>query len=288
LPRKTASSKDEDALRECKDALRRLVYQNYRQHGRRFPWRETKDPYHILVSEIMLQQTQTERALVKYPEFVARFPDCASLARADLRDVLVVWKGLGYNRRALALRRIAERVESEFGGILPDCEEELRAFPCIGAATAGAIQAFAFDKPAVFVETNIRRVFIHFFFPHTEQVRDREILPLVEQTLDKQRVRSWYYALMDYGAMLRSRGENPNRRSAHYARQSPFGPSKRRIRGLIIGALVEARVLAVTDLVRDLGISMSLVEPILEELIREGFVKRIEDSLTIPSELPGE
>lgn len=286
MPRKLASLKDEDAMRDYQDGFRRLIYQNYRRDGRRLPWRETEDPYHILVSEIMLQQTQVERVLVKYPEFVAHFPNYTRLALADLRDVLTVWKGLGYNRRALALQRIAQRVESEFGGILPDSEETLLTFPHIGAATAGALQAFAFGKPAVFIETNVRRVFIHFFFPRREGVRDREILPLVEQTLDKMQVRSWYYALMDYGAMLKGRGENPNRRSAHYTRQSPFRNSRRRIRGQIISALVEARVLAMTDLVRDLRISISQVEPILEQLIREGFVERRAEGLTIASRLP--
>lgn len=285
MPRKSASLNGEDALRNYRSEFRRLIYQNYRRNGRRLPWRQTNDPYHILVSEIMLQQTQVERVLVKYPEFLAHFPDCASLALADLRDVLTVWRGLGYNRRALALQRIARRVDSEFGGILPDREETLLTFPCIGAATAGALQAFVFGKPAVFIETNIRRVFIHFFFPHRDGVRDREIFPLVEQTLDSKRVRSWYYALMDYGAMLKGRGENPNRRSAHYTRQAPFSNSRRRIRGLIIRALVEARVLAETDLVRDLGISISQVEPILEQLIREGFVERRAQDLTIAGQL---
>lgn len=286
MPRKFASLKDEDALRDYPAGFRRLIYRYYRRNGRRLPWRETEDPYRILVSEIMLQQTQVERVLVKYPEFVAHFPDYAGLASADLRDVLTVWKGLGYNRRALALQRIAQRVESEFGGILPDREETLLTFPHIGAATAGALQAFAFSKPAVLIETNVRRVFIHFFFPRREKVRDSEILPLVEQTLDRTQVRSWYYALMDYGAMLKGSGENPNRRSAHYTRQSPFHNSRRRIRGMIISTLVEARVLTMADLVRVLGIGTSLAEPIIEQLIREGFVERRAEGLTISRKLP--
>ena len=144
--------------------FQRLIYRFYREHGRTFPWRRTRNPYHILVSEIMLQQTQTERVEEKYEQFLTHFPDFPSLAEAPLREILRVWRGLGYNRRAIALKNIASAVITEFHGNLPSCPEALISLPGIGRATACAICAFAFNKPVVFLETNIRRVFIHHFF----------------------------------------------------------------------------------------------------------------------------
>jgi len=254
--------------------FQRLIWAHYHGKGRRLPWRETHDPYRILVSEIMLQQTQVERVLQKYPPFIEQFPGFGSLASSDLQDLLRAWNGLGYNRRALCLRETARRIESEFSGILPECGEELRSLPGIGAATAGALQAFVFEKPVVFIETNIRRVFIHFFFQNRNRVSDREILPLVAKTLDKKAVRSWYYALMDYGALLKREGVNPNRRSAHYARQSPFETSTRRIRGLIVKSLLARSSATVDDLVQALDTPIDTLVPIIDQLAREGFVER--------------
>lgn len=265
--------------------FREVIYRNYRQNGRRLPWRDTRDPYAILVSEIMLQQTQVERVLLKYPQFLASFPDFERLASADLRELLRSWQGLGYNRRALALRKIAQLVRSELGGVLPAEERALRMFPGIGAATAGALLAFAFSKPAVFIETNIRRVFIHFFFPDREKIGDKEILPLVDETLDRTRVRTWYYALMDYGAMLKGLGNNPNRRSAHYARQSPFLNSRRRVRGLIIASLVDACAHTMEELAQEVGSSVTALEPVVRQLAGEGFIERNGDVIKIAGDI---
>ena len=159
--------------------FRSLIYDHFRRNRREMAWRQTDDPYRILVSEIMLQQTQVQRVETKYREFIAAFPDFPSLARAPLREVLRVWQGMGYNRRAIALQKIAQRVLTEYDGRLPESEKALRTFPGIGAATAGALVAFAFNKPTVFLETNIRRVFLHVFFPGREGVKDSEILPLL-------------------------------------------------------------------------------------------------------------
>ncbi len=254
--------------------FRQAVYDNYLQNGRKLPWRETSDPYHILVSEIMLQQTQVERVLTKYDDFLGRFPDFQSLAASALREVLAVWQGLGYNRRAMSLQRTAQRVVNEFGGILPDSVGVLRTFPGIGPATAGALVAFAFHQPAVFIETNIRRVFIHFYFPKNPRVTDKEILPLVEQTLDVERVRDWYYALMDYGVMLRSLNPNPNRRSAHYGKQAPFSDSDRQIRGLILKILVTTPVLSEEHLIKAVGKDEHRTKAIISKLVQERFLER--------------
>ncbi len=144
-------------------AFQQTVYDYYERHGRDLPWRKTVDPYRILVSEVMLQQTQVPRVLLKYEAFMRRFPDIATLAAASLHDVLDAWQGLGYNRRALMLRQAAERIVASCGGIVPREEESLLLLPGIGHATARAVRAFAFNEPVILIETNIRAVFIHHF-----------------------------------------------------------------------------------------------------------------------------
>jgi len=261
--------------------FRSLVYDHFRRSGREMPWRQTHDPYRILVSEIMLQQTQVQRVEAKYKEFIAAFPDFPSLARAPLREVLRVWQGMGYNRRAISLQKIAQRVVTEFDGQLPDSVATLRTFPGLGAATAGAIVAFAFNKPAVFLETNIRRVFLHIFFPDRVGVKDPELLPLVEETLDREKPRQWYYALMDYGAALKKEAENPNRRSAHYSRQSPFEGSDRQIRSLILKTLLAKPRLSMSQLVEAVGTGAKRTERIIDHLGEEGFLVREGDLVWI-------
>jgi A/G-specific adenine glycosylase len=255
-------------------AFQELIYGYYREHGRTFPWRATHNPYHILVSEIMLQQTQTERVLEKYEQFINSFPDFPSLARAPLREILAVWQGLGYNRRALALKKIAQTVMTEFRGNLPPSAEALMTLPGIGKATASAISTFAFNRPTVFLETNIRRTFIHHFFHGRNTVRDAEILLLVEKTLDASNPRQWYHALMDYGVMLKKRHQNPNRRSAHYQKQAPFEGSNRQIRGMILRALVTERGLSESEIMRKLNVAPERLKRNLLQLKREGFIRK--------------
>jgi A/G-specific adenine glycosylase len=260
-----------------RDQVRRFrdtIYGYYRVHKREMPWRQTYNPFRILVSEFMLQQTQVERVMGKYGDFLAKFPDFESLAGAPWPEVLVVWQGLGYNRRALSLKRLAQSVMEDWGGALPTTIEDLRSLPGIGPATAGAVLAFAFEQPVVFIETNIRRVFLHSFFADQKGITDREILPLVAETLDRERVRDWYYALMDYGAMLKGAFPNPNRRSAHYARQSPFNGSNREVRGRILKTLLGKTVSSVEELAQAIGISPDRTEAALEQLLAEGFVIR--------------
>jgi A/G-specific adenine glycosylase len=263
------------------DNFRQTIYQYYAEHRREMPWRVSRDPYHILVSEIMLQQTQVERVLAKYEEFTLRFPDFHSVSTAPLQEILGVWQGLGYNRRAIALQKMCRLVVTQYGGVLPNSADILQTFPGIGPATAGAICAFAFNEPTVFIETNIRRVFIHFFFPHKNGVKDTEILPLVERTLDARSPRRWYHALMDYGAMLKKEEENPNRRSAHYTRQAPFQGSNREIRGLILKTLLETPDLTEGELIRSVDKSPERVQPIITQLIEEGFLVRTGKHLRI-------
>jgi A/G-specific adenine glycosylase len=250
------------------------IYRYYKKYGRNLPWRMTQNPYHILVSEIMLQQTQVQRVLGKYEEFIRIFPDFYTLAHAPFQTIFKVWQGLGYNRRAKALQQIAQKVIEGFQGNLPSSLETLITFPGIGGATASAIAAFAFNQPAAFIETNIRRVFIHGFFPEKTDIKDTEILPLVEETLDTSDPRTWYYALMDYGVMLKQQHENPNRRSAHYQRQSPFQGSNRQIRGMILKLLNRKIVASEQEIAEEINMPSERVKNTLNHLMEEGFIRK--------------
>lgn len=254
-------------------AFQQMVLDYYHQHGRPMTWRDTTDPYRILVSEIMLQQTQVERVLVKYPDFLAAFPDFSALAQAPLADVLAEWQGMGYNRRAISLQKCAQRVMDEYNGELPADVDTLATFPGIGRATASSICAFAFDQPVVFIETNIRRVFIHFFFSDEVNVSDADILPLVERAVYRDTPRIWYWALMDLGTALKKIVANPNRRSAHYTKQSPFEGSDRRIRGRIIALLLSTPDLTLDEIVNALNDEPDRVLRIIHVLEKEGFIQ---------------
>jgi A/G-specific adenine glycosylase len=255
-------------------AFQKKIYQYYRDHGRSLPWRRTKNPYRVLVSEVMLQQTQVERVIEKYREFLAAFPDFASLAQAPTAKLLRLWSGMGYNRRALALKKLAQKVVTEHREKLPSDPSELVELPGIGPYTAGAVAAFAFNRPVVFLDTNIRRVFLHEFFHERTAVRDEDLTPLIEQTLDPKDPRTWYNALMDYGAMLKREHGNPNRRSAHYTRQSAFESSNRRVRGLILKALVKESPLSQARIVRETGVDPDRIQKNLGQLVKEGFIMK--------------
>lgn len=219
-------------------SFQKTIWEYYHTQGRKLPWRETANPYHIVVSEIMLQQTQVPRVIPKYNDFISTFPTFEDLAKATFAQVLSSWSGLGYNRRAKYLQAIAQKVVSDFQGVLPQDPRILETFPGIGAATARAIVVYAFGIPQVFIETNIRRVFLHFFFPNQESVSDKELLPLIEKHLDTQQPRKWYWALMDYGTYL-ALSSNANKRSRHYTKQSKFEGSIRQVRGEILRVLLK-------------------------------------------------
>jgi len=249
--------------------FRRAILSYYNDHGRAFPWRETSDPWAILVSEFMLQQTQTARVTAKYSEWMARFPTPESLASAPLAEALRYWSGLGYNRRARNLRRSAEIIATEG---FPGTAEGLLRLPGAGPYTARAVAAFAFNAPEVFIETNIRSVFIFFFFPGVASVPDSAIAPLVRGTLDAENPRRWYYALMDYGAALKKKTPNPSRRSASYAKQSPFRGSVREARGAVLRALSSGVRSALTDIAEAEDIERERLEQAAVMLAAEGLI----------------
>ncbi len=216
-------------------SFRRTVLEYWKKEGRHdLPWRKTKDPYKILVSEVMLQQTQVERVIPKYKAFLKRFPTVRALARASLRDVLVLWSGLGYNRRAKYLHDAVKIVVSKYNG---DFMKALSGkLPGVGPYTHRAVRVFAFNEPGVVIETNIRTVFIHHFFPGKKKISDETLAPLIESALKSQRPREWYSALMDYGAHLKRQGISHNAKSTHYKKQSKFEGSLRQVRGAILRA----------------------------------------------------
>ncbi len=262
--------------------LRKTVYRHYRDNGRDLPWRKTREPYQILLSEVMLQQTQVDRVLQKYERFIEAFPDFPSLAGASLRDILYLWQGLGYNRRAVALKTISETVVLRHNGEIPPRLNDLVALPGIGHATACAVLAFAFNRPVVFIETNIRRVFIHFFFRGRERIRDAEILPLVDETLDRINPREWYYALMDYGAMLKKQVPNPNKKSAHYQRHPPFEGSSRQLRGRVLKVLLSRPNVTEEEMGSTLKVELRRIRECLDELEKEGFAMKRGKKYSIP------
>ena len=217
-----------------RDEFVELVRREGARLHRDLPWRYIDDPYAVLVSEVMLQQTQVARVEKHWTRFLSLFPTIDSLAAAGTADVLAQWQGLGYNRRALALKRAAETCSAERGGLLPDTAEELETLPGIGPATAAGVMAFAYNRPSVYIETNVRTVFLHELFPDRDKVSDRELAPLVASTCPEDDARAWYYALLDYGAHLKTLVANPSRRSAHYARQSAFEGSRRQKRAELV------------------------------------------------------
>ncbi len=248
------------------------VYSYYGCRGRDLPWRATGTPYHILVSELMLQQTQVVRVLKKYDEFLRVFPDPYALADAPLSAVLKVWQGLGYNRRARYLWLCAQKIVDQYNGSMPTEITELTGLPGVGRATAGAIMVFAYNKPVVFIETNIRTVFLYFFFNDRTGVKDSEIFPLIEETLDHKNPRHWYYALMDYGVYLKGKHRRVDRISAHYKKQPPFKGSRRQARGLIVKFLLAEGEASIRRLVRQLGRPRGEVSRIAEDLAAEGII----------------
>ena len=248
------------------------IMDHYHRHPRPMPWRETDDPYAILVSEIMLQQTQVERVRGKYAEFMAAFPDCATLAAAPLELLLRVWQGLGYNRRAIALQKCARIITDDLNNTFPVTVAGLESLPGIGPYTARAVAAFAFGIAEPLIETNIRTVFIHFFFHGRNGISDRQLLPLVEATLVRESPRDWYYALMDYGVYLKGVHPNPGRRSRHHQRQSRFEGSNRQLRSRLLREVMNRPGISAAQLAGLTTAEPATVEKNLADLVREGFL----------------
>ena len=247
------------------------LWDYYDQHGRDLPWRNTDDAYNIMVSEIMLQQTQVNRVITKYNEFLKKFPSITSLANAPLAEVLKVWSGLGYNRRAKFLHEAAKEIQTCFDGHVPNNVEDLVRLPGIGKNTAGAILAYAYNQPVIFIETNVRTVYLHHFFKDQSDISDAEIIPILEQTLDQKNPREFYWALMDYGTFLKSTIGNVSKNSKHYAKQSKFEGSLRQVRGQVLRLLAEGDKTStqILDSILD-----NRVETVLADLEKEHMISK--------------
>lgn len=258
-------------------AFKTLILIFYAQHGRPFAWRDTSDPYQVLVSEVMLQQTQTGRVVPKYETFLSQWPDFASLAEASTEQLLSVWKGLGYNRRALNLRKSA-RMTQAWDWTIPNDKALIESLPGVGKATSAAIRSFCFGQKSVYLETNIRRVLLSTFYPEEAEIKDKELeLLLHELSLINYDMKSWYYALMDYGVLLKALFPNANRRSAHYTKQKKFENSNRQIRGQLIHLLTDTgskELSVIYDLLSHFEDERILNS--LEQLEQEGFVQEQE------------
>lgn len=261
------------------------IVQYYAKHKRSdLPWRKQKyrTPYAITVSEIMLQQTQVSRVIRYFEKWMAEFPTVHELAQATPARVLTMWQGLGYNNRGLRLKRLAEVITTELGGEFPTSKNELQELPGIGPYTAGAIMAFAYNKPTVMIETNIRRVFIHHFFKGAQSVHDSELVPIIDKAMTyvtKNEIlsaREWYWAMMDYGADLpKLANTNANTKSAHYTKQSRFQGSVRQVRSNIVKWLLEHPSIHVSRIAEMLGIvdeNDARIPRAIASLVRDGMI----------------
>lgn len=262
--------------------FRQKIKSFYHKNGRDFLWRKDITPYKVVVSEVMLQQTQVSRVAYKFNQWLLRFSNFEILSQASVQEVLFYWQGLGYNRRGLALHDFAKRVVSEFKGVVPSDPDVLKTFKNIGPNTAGSICAFAFNQPVVFIETNIRTVFIHEFFKDGKNIDDKQLLPLIAATVDDLYPRDWYYALMDYGAYLKKELKVSNIASKHYAKQSKFVGSNRQMRGLVIKILSQLGKLKLEELrelvLLELPENKHCLEKVIEDLCKDGFLKKIEET----------
>lgn len=259
-----------------KGEFQELIRQKGAELYRDMPWRQNVRPYYVLVSELMLQQTQVGRVIPKFEAFIAQFPDIQTLAGASLSDVLKWWNGLGYNRRAKYLHDAAKMIMQDFAGKFPETQDELQRLPGVGPNTAGAILVYTFNQPVVFIETNIRTVYFYHFFPDGEKVADKELRQVVGETLDGENPREFYYALMDYGTWLKKQGAGRLQQSRHYKKQAALKGSVREIRGQIVRALASGDIRQ--DRLHRLVTVDERFEPALHGLLQDGLVMQTGDT----------
>lgn len=267
------------------DAFIQRVWDMGTRWGRpNLAWRRTNDPYAIYVSEVMLQQTQVKRVEARWPRFLKKFPTIDALAAASAADVLNEWQGMGYNRRGLSLKKAAEICSANYGGNLPKSYDALVALPGIGPTTAAGIRAFAYEIPGMYLETNVRCVFIHEFFPDAQDVSDTQIKPLVQATCSKDKPREWYYALMDWGAHIKATETNPSRRARAYHKQSKFEGSRRQKRAFILRDVLSNPHISEEDVIahlntfeKDAGrnsVEWDTADAIIADLVSDGFFRK--------------
>jgi A/G-specific adenine glycosylase len=286
-------------IRQFQDEV--LTY--YNTHKRKMAWRDISNPYKIFISEMMLQQTQVERVKIKYAEFIKKFPTLRSVAQASTPEVLKVWQGLGYNRRAFFIKKSCEEIISKYKGVFPKDFETLQTLPGIGPSTAGALCAFAYNQPVFFIETNVRAVILHFFFKNKEKVTDKEIMEVLKkvspfchpgfipgsrnakreipgQVQDDVLIvssRDWYYTLYDYGTFLKKslgtkKKTSLHKQSKHYTKQSKFEGSFRQKRANVLKLKLTDPDISDTDIISKLNITEQDLEDVLDALTKDGLI----------------
>lgn len=267
--------------------FRKAVWHYWKKEGRHeLPWRKTHDPYKILVSEVMLQQTQVPRVIEKYTEFLSLFPTVHVLAHATLRDVLRVWSGLGYNRRGKYLHDAAKVIAKQYDGDIK-AATAAEKLPGMGPYTRAAVRVFAFNEPHTLLETNVRAAFIHHFestlcksdlHKKDTKISDKQLVPLMKKAAEDQDPREWHWALMDFGVHIKKLHKNPARRSATYTKQSTFKGSLREVRGILLKSLSHSTKIE-TDLYLEVAkhahIKKARVQEALESLVRDGLIKKV-------------
>jgi A/G-specific adenine glycosylase len=249
-------------------AFRRKILRFYKKYGRKLPFRETTDPYKIAVAEIMLQQTQVERVVEKYNSWIAKWPDWKSLSKATSRQLLAAWSGLGYNRRAIYLGRMAREIVENFDGRLPEDPKQLMTLAGIGPYTANAILIFAFNKPLTAIDTNIRRVII-FEFGLQPDISPVQLESIARQLLPRRSSRRWHNALMDYSRIVLPKQLSS---APPLSRQTKFKGSIRQIRGAIIKKLTVQNRVSLALLSRELGRSPEDIHQAAIGLQKDGMV----------------
>jgi A/G-specific adenine glycosylase len=247
--------------------FQKKVLSFYKKNGRMLPWRETTDPYKILLSELMLQQTQVNRVIRYYESWIARWPTIHALASASRVEVLQAWMGLGYNTRAMNLHKAARKIVTQFDSDVLEAMRQYKEIPGVGRYTSQAVQIFATNADLVTVDTNIRRIFIkEFHLPET--VSDKELWMLAERCLPNGRSREWHNALMDYGA-LHLTAQKTGIKSK--TRQSRFEGSDRQLRARIIRILLQNDE-SLMNISRILNVERTWLQRILEKLISEDII----------------
>ena len=258
--------------------FQRMIFSWWSKNRRDLPWRETRDPYKILVSEVMLQQTQVSRVLPKYEEFLFYFPDVYALSRASSARVLRVWKGMGYNRRALYLKKTAVAVTGLYHGEFPKSESELIKLPGLGKYTARALLVFAFENNIAMVDTNIRQIITHFFYDGESQ-SEKIIQETADAILPSGRSWDWHQALMDYGALALPKTKRPAKKYV------PFRESARYFRGQVIDMLRDGAV-SQRDLAREFQLKYGkdgvFTRNIIASLRKDGLIAVSGGRLSLP------
>jgi A/G-specific adenine glycosylase len=246
----------------------------WKANTRNLPWRKDPSPYKVLVSEFMLQQTQVSRVIPKFDEFMESFPTIESLAKAETKQLLQVWSGLGYNRRAVWLKEAAKQIVESHG--FPQSLEELQKLKGVGPYTSRSVLIFAFNKDLAAVDTNIRRVLIAEGLA-TEAMSEKQLQFIAEVVLLKGRSRDWHNALMDYGSQVMTpstTGISPT------SKQSCYEGSSRQVRGAIIRTLTGTSELGLEEIVKllECNVRESELESIMTQLVKDGLVEVTDSS----------